>query len=121
MNGKPIHDTDDPESIDTADERREWAELGRTLSQSELERLGTKLAVTFRQTASKIDREEELAEEDIEELYGCVEEARQFVDEFATAVPGSRRPDFVEHMTDDEFRSVVARIKTESEVGDDEL
>jgi len=121
MNGKPTHDSDDPESIDTADKRPEWAEVGRTLSQAELERLGTELAVTFRQTASKIGRGEELAEDDIRELYDCVEEGTQLVHKLATAVPGSRRPDFVEHLTDDELRTVVARIKTESEVGDDEL
>jgi len=108
-------------SSDSVDKRREWAELGRTLSQAELERLGTEVALTFRQTASKIGRGEELAEDDIRELYDCIEEANQIVHRLATAVPGSRRPDFVEYMTDQELRSVAARIKTESEGGDDEL
>ena len=121
MNGKRHDDSDDSQSIDTAGDRREWAELGRALSQAELERLGTELAVTFRQTASKIASGDELAEDDIEELYDCVEEISRVVDELASVVPGSRRPDFVEHMTDDELLSVVGRIKTDSEGGNDEL
>ena len=106
---------------DSGDDRREWAELGRKLSQAELERLGTDVALTFRQTASKIGRGEELAEDDIRELYDCVEEGTQLVHKLATAGPGSRRPDFVEHLTDDELRSVVGRIKADSEGGSDEL
>lgn len=119
MAGAP-DDSDDSNHTDTGD-RREWAELGRALSRAELERLGTELAVTFRQTASKIASGDELAEDDIEELYDRVEETSRFVDQLASAVPGSRRPNFVEHMTGDELRSVVGRIKTDSESSNDEL
>lgn len=61
------------------DRQREWAELGQSLSQAKLERLGDEIKVTFRQTASKVARGEDITESDVRELYGCLEEAKIFV------------------------------------------
>ena len=99
------------------DQQREWAELGQSLSQAKLERLGSEIEVTFRQTSSKVARGEEITDGDIQELYNCLEDAKTFVDEFAAVAPGSRRPDFVEHMTKEEIRRVVNRIDEENKIG----
>jgi len=96
------------------DQQREWAELGQSLSQAKLEILGSEIAVTFRQTAAKVARGEEITESDVRELNDCLEEAKMFVDEFATVVPGSRQPDFVDHMTQEEIQRVVERIEEEN-------
>ena len=95
------------------DRQREWAELGQSLAQAKLEQLGDEIAVAFRQTASKVARGEEITEGDIRELYDCLEDAKTFVDEFATVAPGSRRLDFVEHMTKEEIQRVATRIDDE--------
>lgn len=92
-------------------QQREWAELGQSLSQAKLEILGSEIAVTFRQTAGKVARGEEISESDVRELYDSLEEAMMFVDEFATVVPGSRESDFVEHMTQEEIQRVAERIE----------
>ena len=94
--------------------QREWAELGQSLSQAKLEQLGDEIAVTFRQTASNVARGEEITEGDVQKLYDCLEDAKAFVDGFATVAPGSRQPDFVEHMTKEEIRRVVNRIDEEN-------
>ena len=99
------------------DRQREWAELGQSLAQAKLEQLGDEIAVTFRQTASKVARGEDITESDVQELYDCLEDAKAFVGEFAAVAPGSRRPDFVEHMTKEDIRRVVNRIGEENKIG----
>ena len=96
------------------DRQREWAELGQSLSQAKLEQLGDEVAVTFRQTASKVARGEDITGDDVQELYGCLEDAKAFVGEFATVAPESRHPDFVDHMTKEEIQRVATRIDDEN-------
>lgn len=95
------------------DRQRKWAELGQSLSQAKLEQLGDEIELTFRQTASKVARGEDITESDIRELYNCLEDAKGFVGEFATVAPESRQPDFVDHMTKEEIQRVATRIDDE--------
>ena len=90
---------------------RRWSEVGQSLAQAELERLGTDIAVMFRQTASKVARGEEIEESDVRDLYNHLEEARMFIDEFATIVPGSREPNLADYMTSEELQRVTERVK----------
>jgi len=96
------------------DQQREWAELGQSLSQVKLEQLGDEIAVTFRQTASKVARGEDITEGDVQDLYNCLEEAKMFVDEFAAVTPESRQANLVEHMTKEEIQRVATRINDEN-------
>jgi len=49
----------------------------------------------------------------VRELYDCLDQARQFIDEFATVVPGSKAPNLVEYMTPEERRRVAERMEEE--------
>jgi hypothetical protein len=101
------------EPAESIDQNDRWAEIGQLLAQAELERLGTDIAVTFRQTASKVARGEEIEESDVRVLYSQLEEARVFIDEFAAVVPGSRQGTLAEHMTSEELQRVTERVKEE--------
>ena len=94
-------------------QQREWAELGQLLSQTKLEEHRNEIAVTFRQKAQKVARGEEITEADVRELYDCLDDAKLFIDEFATLVPGSKEPNFVDHMTPEERKRVAERMEEE--------
>lgn len=102
-----------------SDKERCWAEVGRSLTQAELEQLGADIKVSFHQTAGKVARGEEIKERDIRELYTKLDEARLFINEIAAVAPNSHVPNLANHMTDEERRLVAARAGgIDAETGD---
>lgn len=68
-------------------ETERWAEVGKTLTCSQLQTVGENINKRFDHVAAKVQRGENLTEKDIQGLHGALDGGRDLIEEIQAAIP----------------------------------